>query len=351
MRSREIALFPHRIRRTQRPAALSDHPQPQRPLGRALYAVDAIAYGDHMRARAIAGLVAAFSHGCGGTTPLVLNPDEPQHPCAQSGVSACKQACKRKDDGQACLVTSVAYAYGLEVEKDYDLMVSYELRSCELGVGQGCEYYANNFVGNEQYSSVAAEYYEKSCDAGWTRGCMRLGSLFLRRDAGGKPTDPGAALEHYRKACSKGISRSCSALGDLQTLGIATDMDPTAGKSSYAKACNDDDVNGCHNAEDDGELWLTIPLGTVFEGVHMPDPFFRAANAPPGWHTAIKTRLCVARSSPEPTRVEIVESSGYSEIDALVLDTLQSWRVRARPSMTSELSLCINASFSFRSEK
>jgi len=253
----------------------------------------------------------------------------------------CETACNRSDDGKACLVASLAYGQGRSVPLDRDKQQSYELRACELGSGQGCEHYANNFdQDDEDERQVAMGYYERSCNTGWAAGCAALGSLALRVDARGDPSDPRAALEHLRTACEMGDAASCAREGDLRTLGIGTEMNPTMATGLYQKACDGHEPNGCHNARNDPELWLSIPMRMLFVLTHDPDPSFELFDAPYGWQTSMTVRACVIRDSPEPIRVEVAESSGVREIDAVVVETIEAWRFEARPWLTSHRSFC-----------
>lgn len=292
----------------------------------------------------VAVAVAVAALGCrssGPTAPFVLGTDEPLHSCARSGVSTCETECNLNEDGTACLVASIAYGQGRSVSLDRDKKQSYELRACELGSGQGCEHYANNFDHDDEAERKAAlDYYERSCNTGWAPGCSALGSIALRVDARGNPSDPRTALEHLHTACEMGDAASCAREGDLRTLGIGTEMNPTVALRLYQKACDGHAPNGCHNAKNDPDLWLSIPLWVLFDLTHAPDPSFEVFEAPYGWQTTVNVRACVIRDSPEPIRVEVVESSGVREIDAVVVETIGAWRFEARPWLTSHRTFC-----------
>jgi hypothetical protein len=298
-----------------------------------------------MFARGVVYLLAISALGCRLGSPLVLNADEPQHACASSGVSACGDACTRDDDGQACLVASLAYGDGRGVPMNHAMNHAYEKEACELGVAQGCGYYANNFSSESSEDlRIANEYHERGCTGGWARSCVTLGSMALRIDASGKPTSPRVALKRYDEACTRGDSLGCSSAGDLHTLGLGTEPNPAVAKDLYQQACEGGRINVCHNAEDDAELWLSIPTDTLFDVAHT---FFRPANAPPGWSVPVVARLCLTRDSPEPKRVEITTSPNEPKLDALFVEMFESWRFHARPWLTSNKTFCIMANYTF----
>lgn len=228
--------------------------------------------------------------------------------------------------------------------------MAYELRACELGIGQGCEYYAANFPWNEDEGVRAAiEYYERACKAGRLSGCVTLGSIALRIDPTGKPTDPRAAELRFREACDMDDAGACAQLADLWVLGIGGTETKAMARSRYEEACIHNHANACHNARNDDELRLTIPFRTVFELVHGPNPVVRPMAMPPAWRAPVKVRVCLDRDSSTPTRVELVEVSGVPEIDALVIETLKGWRLRRRPWLTIEGTTCADFHFVFAS--
>lgn len=285
--------------------------------------------------------------GCHGSRPLELPSDAPQHTCASTGVSACETACNQQSDGEACLVASIAHGQGLTVPKDDASMKAFERRACDLGVALGCEYYANNFARSKQAEELelSREYFDRACRAGRGSSCSRAGQILLSPTTPGEPADARAALGYFRQACEAGEPWSCSVMGDLQTFGIGTPKNPTMAATSYRTACDGGDANGCHNAEGAAEHWLTVRYDLLLEALHDPDPAFLLQDAPPGWRAKVTARVCMAHDALEPKHVEVIESSGQPALDAVVVDTLQGWRLRAWPSLKLEQPVCFGFSF------
>jgi TPR repeat protein len=295
-----------------------------------------------------------FPTACRGSRPFELPPrtEVPAHPCADSGVSTCERACNEQSDGDACLVASVAHAEGLGGPKDSASMQAFELRACDLGVALGCEHYANNFRRSEDEDELdlAREHYERACRGGRAENCARAGSLALRLDADGEPQDARAAFELYGRACDGGALWACAVVGDMLTFGIGTSVDVERAAASFRKACAPDEPAGCHNAEPHAEHWLTGGVAVMFEQLHAPDPVFAVEGAPYGWRVVIVTRTCFGHAAIEPVSVQLVEPSGVPELDALVLETLQGWRFRARPGWTFEQPVCVPNVFDIRKQ-
>jgi uncharacterized protein len=62
-------------------------------------------------------------------------------------------------------------------------------------------------AGVPQKSNLAFELFQKSCDAGWWRGCGRLGVSYL--NCQGTPANPGLAIANFEKACQGQNAASC----------------------------------------------------------------------------------------------------------------------------------------------
>lgn len=280
-----------------------------------------------------------------GSTPFQLPPrtEVPPHPCADWGVRSCESACTTQSDGDACLVASVAYAAGIGVRKDSAAMERLELRACELGVAQGCENYANNFrrSADPDETDLAREYYDRACEGGRAESCVWVGMLALRLDANAEPRDPSTAVARHQQACDGGVAWACATLGDLLTFGIGTAPDPARAAESFRKACEGKDTVGCHNLEDPTEHWLTGTEAVLLDPLYTPDPVFVPGQVPAGERVRVVTRTCFTHASSEPVRVRLVQPSGLRSVDALLLGTLQGWRIRARPGRTLAHPVCV----------
>lgn len=299
------------------------------------------------RLRALAIFAVLCTLACHRSRPLELPSDVPRHACASTGVAACEAACTEHSDGQACLVASVAHGQALTVPHDDAAMEAFELRACDLGVGLACEYYANNFRHSDRADELerAHEYYDRACRLGRGRSCTRAGYTLLKPDPTGEPADARTALRYLRRACEAGEAWSCSVMGDLQTFGIGTAKNPQLAAISYRSACDGGNANGCHNAEGNADHWLSVRYDLLFERLHDPDPAIVLKDAPPGFRTKVAARVCMAHDEFAPRQVEVTESSGQTALDAVIVDTLQGWRLRTWPRLATEQPVCFGFAF------
>ncbi len=139
-----------------------------------------------------AGAGKSFARGCDLQTPgacaslvALMN---------KEGTTIFDEPCQKNRDGESCFVlASLLYA-----RKDYTRAVQFFRRSCDQGWSRGCgglgECYRAG-QGTPTDIAQAAEYFERACDGGVASSCYSAG--LLNRDA----RDEARAQRHFRQAC------------------------------------------------------------------------------------------------------------------------------------------------------
>ena len=85
-------------------------------------------------------------------------------------------------------------------------------KACETGEARGCVRLGSLYhsgKGVEQDDAKASKFYEKACDAGELRGCDSLASLHQNSGEHAK------AAEIFEQACEKGFGLSCYNLAQI----------------------------------------------------------------------------------------------------------------------------------------
>ena len=122
--------------------------------------------------------------------------------------------------------------------------------SCEGGIAPACLDLARRHSagdGVEKDASKMASFSERACDLGDMKICSALAELYLEGKAG-VVKDAGKAVTLYNRACSGGWTNACVALGGAYIFGKTGAVDEDKALELFARACERDDRNGCHNA-------------------------------------------------------------------------------------------------------
>jgi hypothetical protein len=278
--------------------------------------------------------------------------DEPS-PCAEQGVEACESKCE-SGDGDACLTASLAYG-----PRDPARMMQLELRGCELGVGQACDFYANDFKGGEGGGRTldldrARTYSVRGCQLGSRDACN-----WLVRDAFGTPEenkalrDPEAARAAWTMACEFDRG-ACWGLADLEKIGLGGPRDEASAAKHYAAACGDsekDRASCLQRHAEPNEVWLHPVNWRVLDWVRQVDPNFDLEGSMPGEEFESEVGVCFHRDAYEPDGPRVLAASHSEALDAALLETLMGWRAKTRPPFPEAMSACVSIRYVIRNDK
>ncbi|WP_321489981.1 hypothetical protein [uncultured Hyphomonas sp.] len=165
--------------------------------------------------------------------------------------SASESACN-SGDAEACFYTGAEYAQGAGVAEDKQKAVTYFLKSCEMGVPDGCStsgILVSLGEGNlEKDVLTGVEYMERACGMGHADGCSR--AIGHRISDTSPALNLRKAVETAKAGCTAGVENPCywgldwSWDGKKGQYPSLIDM-PTAGWFAE-EACNRyHDVMGC----------------------------------------------------------------------------------------------------------
>lgn len=121
-----------------------------------------------------------------------------------------EKACLTEATAQGCYFSGQAYAKGTVVKKDVQKAFDFFNKSCDLGFTDGCmivgsSYYYGQDV--EKDYMKAREIFSTACEQGDANGCFLLGSVY---DLGhGVKRDVEMANEMYSQACEYGSDMGC----------------------------------------------------------------------------------------------------------------------------------------------
>lgn len=107
-------------------------------------------------------------------------------------------------------------------------------KACEIGEARGCVrlgFLYKNGKGVEQDDAKASKFYEKACDAGELSGCDSLASLHQNSGEHAK------AAVIFDRACEKGFGLSCYNLAQIYEAGVGVAPDESKALELYVKAC------------------------------------------------------------------------------------------------------------------
>ena len=107
-------------------------------------------------------------------------------------------------------------------------------KACETGEARGCVrlgFLYQSGKGVKQDDEKAGKFYQKACDAGELSGCDRLASLYQNSGEHAK----AAAI--FEQACEKGFGLSCYNLAQIYEAGVGVAPDESKALDLYVKAC------------------------------------------------------------------------------------------------------------------
>ncbi len=165
-----------------------------------------------------------------------------------------KKACM-KQDAQGCLNLGLAYAKGIETERDYESAKNFLDIACDLGNTQACaelkdiDQHRNDSTETEEDNSLDKFIKDASrdCNRGDSSECLIIGTTC--EDLSEDKCNSAIAAEYYKKACDLGDSLACSSLGSLYNEGKGVERNYAKAKEYYQKACDLGDASGCVFAE------------------------------------------------------------------------------------------------------
>ena len=160
------------------------------------------------------------------------------------------QACL-KLDAQGCLSLGLAYAKGIETERDYELAKDFLGSACDLGNTQACTE-LKDIDQHRNDSGIGTSDTEldndivvlrNDCDRGDGGECWHLGYLYGE----GKEVKRNYAKagKYYKKACDLGNGLGCLNIGYLYDEGKGVKRSYSKAAEYYKKSCNLADGTGC----------------------------------------------------------------------------------------------------------
>ena len=167
------------------------------------------------------------------------------HDCAFEDAPTCAQECK-KGNAASCGRLGWSYAHGYSVAKDEPRALELLTQSCERGSEDACSalgaIYAKGNTSVPADAARAAQFFERACRAGISRGCHNLGVFY--RDGTGVAKDPQRALRFFVRACEGGLAVGCAGSAD-----VLEPTDRTKAISFYARACGGGYAEACKDLE------------------------------------------------------------------------------------------------------
>jgi len=92
----------------------------------------------------------------------------------------------------------------------------------------------------------AINYYKIACDNENSKGCHRLGDMYLNKENVKQNIE--VAITYYKKACKNRYDRGCFELGNLYSSSKDIQQDDKKAIEYYTKACTGEVSEGCLNA-------------------------------------------------------------------------------------------------------
>ena len=110
-------------------------------------------------------------------------------------------------------------------------------RACDGGDGVSCFLLGWQIVlkGAAADPTRAAALFERSCAAGWARGCGALGEFYVHGE--GVPLDLARAMSSYEQACNGGDAPSCANAAVMYQRGMGVMPDETVAAQRIERAC------------------------------------------------------------------------------------------------------------------
>ena len=116
----------------------------------------------------------------------------------------------------------------------------------ETKIAQGCYYSAQAYGKGtvvKKDADKSFDYYQKSCDLGYTNACMVVGSAYYY--GYGAEKDYAKAEKILQQACNEGDANGCFLTGSMYDLGQGVQRDTTKAREYYTKACDYGSKKGC----------------------------------------------------------------------------------------------------------
>ena len=121
-----------------------------------------------------------------------------------------EKSCNEIKIAQGCYYSAQAYGKGTVVKKDADKSFEYYQKSCDLGYSNACMVVGSAYYygyGAKKDYAKAKNILKQACDEGDANGCFLTGSIY---DLGqGVSRDTNKALEYYTHACDYGSTKGC----------------------------------------------------------------------------------------------------------------------------------------------
>ncbi len=169
---------------------------------------------------------------------------EGAHACQVSDFADCDKQCRAGHAG-SCNTLGEAYEYGKGTTKSPEAATQSYQRACDLGSMPGCSnlgtmYLAGSGVGKDVPRALGL--FEKACAGGRPPACFNVGVVNEKQLT---PPKPKVAAEFYEKACDAKYFKACTNLGSLYLQGVGVAKNPTKARRLYKRACDGGDEVAC----------------------------------------------------------------------------------------------------------
>ncbi len=128
----------------------------------------------------------------------------------QEALALFEQACNEENLAQGCYYSAQAYGKGTVVAKDTQKSLDYYQKSCDLGYSNACMVVGSAYYygfGIKKDYTKAEKILTQACNAGDANGCFLVGSMY---DLGqGVQRNTQKALKLYTNACKYGSKKGC----------------------------------------------------------------------------------------------------------------------------------------------
>lgn len=158
-------------------------------------------------------------------------------------IKAAKLAEKSCKEGNALSCTALGrlYTYGHGVKKDNLKAKEYFKQACIGGINDSCKDIGMEY--DKTVLSAEIQMYTKSCSAGDSVGCYKLGRAYYRGDGIAKDIIKG--MELLNRSCDANYGKACSYIGINYQFARPNELDKM--EAYYLKACNAGDAEQCGN--------------------------------------------------------------------------------------------------------
>ncbi len=177
-----------------------------------------------------------------GLSTRIRNPRRPDD--RRADLQQDEQACLR-GDGKKCNAAGWAYEHGsFYVLPNAKLAAEFYRKSCDLDYAKGCTNWGFALV---RGFGVSVDYEksftasEKACEGGNKEGCNNVAWAYTK--GLGVPIDLDSAVTLYDRACQQKDSWACANLGNLQLR--RAKPRPAAARQAYELGCKLDNATTC----------------------------------------------------------------------------------------------------------